>query len=188
MHVRSSHSILLCILLLLLPFPSKCVFYFLYRCPELNTCIQGFAETCPIEGGVAFSGGSTLSCDDGRCSTDTKCEWSDGSATFGTFYWTNLNGDVTLEDCTGITCTGCVTSDATGTDETEMDMEMDADMSDSDTAEMDAVMNEGDGSDGMTMGDSEAMPEDTTAPGAFTAVSAFVRVSAIALVAGLFLF
>lgn len=121
-------------------------------CPELDECIQGFAETCPIGGGVAFSGGSTLSCDNGRCSTDTKCEWSDGSATFGTFYWTNLNGDVTLEDCVGITCTGCVTSDATGTDETEMDMEMDADMSDSDNAEMDAVMDEG---DGMTMDGNE---------------------------------
>lgn len=153
------------------------------RCPELNTCIQGFAETCPIEGGVAFSGGSTLSCDDGRCSTDTKCEWSDGYATFGTFYWTNLNGDVTLEDCTGITCTGCVTSDATGTDETEMDMEMDADMSDSDNAEMDAVMGEGNESDGMTMDDNE---EDTTSPCAFTAISAIVRVSVMVLVVGLF--
>jgi hypothetical protein len=87
------------------------------------------------------------------------------------FYWTNLNGDVTLEDCTGITCTGCVTSDATGTDETEMDMEMDADMSDSDNAEMDAVMDE----------------EDTTSPSAFTAISAIVRVSVMVLVVGLFL-
>ena len=59
---------------------------------------------------------------------------------------------MTLEDCTGITCTGCVTSDATGTDETEMDMEMDADMSDADNSEMDAVMNEG---DGMTMDGNE---------------------------------
>ena len=159
-----------------------------FRCPELNTCIQGFAETCPIDGGVAFSGGTTLSCDNGRCSTDTKCEWSDGSATFGTFYWTNLNGVVTLEDCAGITCTGCVTSDATGTDETEMDMEMDADMSDADNAEMDAVMEEeGDESNGMTMGDNQAVPEDTTSPCAFMAISAFLRVSAIPLVVGLFL-
>ena len=159
--------ILLCILLLLLPSPSIFVFYFLYRCPELDNCIQGQTETCPIEGGVAFSGGSTLSCEDGRCSTDTMCEWSDGPATYRATYWTNLNGDWTFdEDCAGITCTGCVTSDAAGTDETEM--EMDADMSDSDNAEMDAVME-----------------EDTTSPGAFTAMSAFVRVSAIALVVGL---
>ena len=97
------------------------------------------------------------------------CEWSDGPATYRATYWTNLNGDWTFdEDCAGITCTGCVTSDAAGTDETEMDMEMDADMSDSDNAEMDAVME-----------------EDTTSPGAFTAMSAFVRVSAIALVVGL---
>ena len=90
---------------------------------------------------------------------------------------------MTLEDCTGITCTGCVTSDATGTDETEMDMEMDADMSDSDNAEMDAVMGEGNESDGMTMDDNE---EDTTSPCAFTAISTIVRVSVMVLVVGLF--
>ena len=95
---------------------------------------------------------------------------------------------MTLEDCAGITCTGCVTSDATGTDETEMDMEMDADMSDADNAEMDAVMEEeGDGSDGMAMSDNQAVPEDTTSSCAFTTISAFLRVSAIALVVGLFL-
>ena len=83
---------------------------------------------------------------------------------------------MTLEDCTGITCTGCIASDATGTDETEMDMEMDADMSDSDNAEMGAVMDEeGEGSDGMTMSDKEAVPEDTTSPGALTGMSTVVR-------------
>ena len=60
---------------------------------------------------MAFSGGSTLSCDSGRCATNTLCEGSDGSAQYGTYYWTNLDGTTTLpEGCTGITCTGCVAS------------------------------------------------------------------------------
>lgn len=112
----------------------------LCSCPELDTCIS-FDETCPVEGGVAFSGGATLSCDSGRCATDTLCEWSDGSAQYGTYYWTNLDGTTTLpEGCTGITCTGCVASDAAPTAETEMNAEMDADLSGSMDKEMDAEM------------------------------------------------
>ena len=107
----------------------------------MDTCIRSWQETCPIEGGVAFSGGATLSCDSGRCATDTLCEWSDGSATYGTYYWTNLDGTATLpEGCTGITCTGCVASDAAPTVETEMNAEMDADLSGSMDKEMDADM------------------------------------------------
>lgn len=93
-----------------------CLLCLLYRCPEVNICTP---EACPIKDGVAFSGGSTLSCDDGRCSTLNGCEWSDGSATSNYLYWTNLNGNVTLPDCVGITCTGCVISDTAGTNETE---------------------------------------------------------------------
>jgi len=111
-----------------------------FMCPELDTCIS-FDETCPVEGGVAFSGGATLSCDSGRCATDTLCEWSDGSAQYGTYYWTNLDGTTTLpEGCTGITCTGCVASDAAPTAETEMNAEMDADLSGTMDKEMDAEM------------------------------------------------
>uniref|UniRef100_A0A7S0ANM5 Uncharacterized protein n=1 Tax=Minutocellus polymorphus TaxID=265543 RepID=A0A7S0ANM5_9STRA len=122
-------------------------------CPELDACVRGFEETCPIEGGVAFSGGATLSCDNGRCSTDTLCEWSDGSAQYGTYYWTNLGGAATLpEGCTGITCTGCVASDAAPTKETDMNAEMDADMSNSMNNEMDVEM----ATDGDTSGTTTA--------------------------------
>lgn len=90
---------------------------------------------------MAFSGGATLSCESGRCATDTLCEWSDGSAQYGTYYWTNLDGTTTLpEGCTGITCTGCVASDAAPTEETEMNAEMDAGLSGSMGKEMDAEM------------------------------------------------
>jgi len=41
-------------------------------CASSDSCIRGFEEPCPIEGGVAFSGGSTLTCEDGDCSTDTQ--------------------------------------------------------------------------------------------------------------------
>ena len=86
----------------------------LCRCPELDACIRGFEETCPIKGGMTFSGGDTLSCDSGRCATDTPCEWSVGSAQYQAYYFTNLDGTATLpEGCTGITCTGCVASQST---------------------------------------------------------------------------
>ena len=50
-------------------------------CPELKRCIQPWAETCPIESNVEFSGGTTLSCSRGRCAApqDNKCSWSWGA-------------------------------------------------------------------------------------------------------------
>lgn len=131
-------------------------------CPEIDSCIMGFKETCPLSGGEPFLGGATLTCDGGRCATDTLCEWSDGSAQYATYYWTNLNGTNTLPGgCEGITCVGCLSSDAAPNAETEMNTEMDADMDTEDNAEMTTEMK--DDMDGNNDGNAEGAPNSVAA-------------------------
>jgi hypothetical protein len=64
-------------------------------------------ETCPINDGSTVNGPTTLLCNEGRCSSDKECTWTDGSAQFGTFYFTNLDGEFDVPDGCRLNCTGC---------------------------------------------------------------------------------
>ena len=80
-------------------------------CPELQECIQPWAQTCPIEDGETFEGGTELTCVDGRCSAplDDECLWSneDNTTQFGAFYLTGLNGPYVVPSTCTLNCTGC---------------------------------------------------------------------------------
>ncbi len=76
-------------------------------CPETQECIAGWEETCPIEDGQTFVGGTELTCVDGRCSTDEICLYEDGTAQLGFFYATGVNGPYEVPSGCTLTCTGC---------------------------------------------------------------------------------
>ena len=76
-------------------------------CPETRECIAGFAETCPIEDGQTFVGGTELTCVDGRCSTDEVCLYELGTARMGFFYATRVTGPYEVPSGCTLTCTGC---------------------------------------------------------------------------------
>ena len=86
-------------------------------CPETQECITTWMETCPIENGETFVGGTELVCVSGRCSSDEKCFWTDGSAQFGTYYFTDLSEVFEVPSGCTLNCTGCepanVTNDTT---------------------------------------------------------------------------
>ncbi|KAL7519547.1 hypothetical protein ACHAWX_004304 [Stephanocyclus meneghinianus] len=77
-------------------------------CAELSTCILPWEENCPIIDGNSFSGPTALLCDAGRCSSEDECMWTDGSAQFGTYYFTDLDGEFDVPDGCILNCTGCV--------------------------------------------------------------------------------
>jgi putative hemolysin len=80
-------------------------------CPESDSCIHPWAQTCSINGD-AFSGPSELTCDEGRCSSgNQKCEWTDGSATLATFYFHDLDGAFEVPEGCTLNCTGCILAD-----------------------------------------------------------------------------
>jgi len=76
-------------------------------CPETQTCIQSWMETCPIEDGQTFVGGTELRCLDGRCNTDERCTYDIGLAWFGFFYMNGVNGHYEVPSGCTLTCTGC---------------------------------------------------------------------------------
>lgn len=75
-------------------------------CPELDTCIQ-WAQICPIDGDT-FVGPTKLLCVEGRCSSDEECSWTDGGATYASYYFTDLNEEFDVPSGCTLNCTGCV--------------------------------------------------------------------------------
>jgi hypothetical protein len=59
-------------------------------CPETQECIGGWTETCPIEDGQTFVGGTELRCVDGRCNTDERCTYDVGLEQLAFFYNTRI--------------------------------------------------------------------------------------------------
>ena len=84
-------------------------------CPETQTCIQTWMETCPIQDGETFEGGTELTCVDGRCSTDEECSYEDGSAQYAGFYFPDLNGPFEVPSNCTLNCTGCEPTESTTT-------------------------------------------------------------------------
>ena len=76
-------------------------------CPETQECIAGWMETCPIEDGQTFVGRTEIRCVDGRCNTDERCLYEDGTAQVGFFYTTRINGPYEVPGGCTLTCTGC---------------------------------------------------------------------------------
>jgi hypothetical protein len=76
-------------------------------CPESNSCIQPWAEICPVNG-ETFAGSTELTCDAGRCSSgNEKCTYTMGTAELATYYFNNLDGAfIVPEGCT-LNCNGC---------------------------------------------------------------------------------
>eukprot|EP00956_Cyclotella_meneghiniana_P030729 scaffold78250_cov25-Cyclotella_meneghiniana.AAC.2 len=75
-------------------------------CPELNLCIQSWVESCPINS-VTFSSLTNLVCEEGRCSSNTKCSYKSGTADFASYYFDDLNGQFTIPKGCALNCTGC---------------------------------------------------------------------------------
>ena len=91
-------------------------------CPEKQECISSWMETCPIEDGETFVGGTELVCVNGRCSSDEKCVWTAGSAEFGTYYFPDLTEAFEVPSGCTLKCTGCKTyPDETTPDEPTLD-------------------------------------------------------------------
>jgi hypothetical protein len=88
-------------------------------CPETQECIAPWEQTCPIEDGQTFEGGTELVCVDGRCSAplDNECLWSneDNSTQFGAFYFPGLNGPFEVPSGCTLNCTGCEPTDTEST-------------------------------------------------------------------------
>lgn len=75
-------------------------------CPQLNGCIQPWAETCPIDG-LTYVGSANLTCTGGRCSSSKKCSWTMGSATMASYYFNDLDGAFDVPQGCMLNCTGC---------------------------------------------------------------------------------
>jgi putative hemolysin len=76
-------------------------------CPESNSCIQPWDETCPVNG-ETFAGSTELTCDAGRCSSgNEKCTWTMGTAEMATYYFNNLDGVFVVPEGCSLNCNGC---------------------------------------------------------------------------------
>lgn len=81
-------------------------------CPELDACIQPFADECPVEG-ESFMGPIVIDCSgEMRCSVTKDCVIKEAGGNFVQGpYLTELTGTLNIPmDCTAI-CTGCTEFD-----------------------------------------------------------------------------
>jgi len=68
-------------------------------CPETNSCINPFNESCPVEGGETFTGPALFECTgSGRCDA-SKCTMQNGG-----LYLTGLSGSQNIPEGCTMTC------------------------------------------------------------------------------------
>jgi hypothetical protein len=81
-------------------------------CPELDECIQPFADDCPLEG-ESFVGPIVVDCsDDMRCSVTKDCVIKEAGGNFVQGpYLTELTGNLNIPIGCTATCTGCAEFD-----------------------------------------------------------------------------
>jgi hypothetical protein len=80
-------------------------------CSRVLRDLGAWETPCPVEGGEAFIGPTTIDCTDGVCNTETSsgeaCEFDMGTSTDKGYYLDDLQGDMEIPKGCTATCNGC---------------------------------------------------------------------------------